>query len=118
MVPNPIYEPSTPIYESVEDPQWKALIKKVHDPTDSYKDPRYFNVPPAVPSVPPPRKPVVPMEPEEKGTEEIKASFSPGFPAGDECYTVMNSAGTLSRQNSHALGTLPVGDEYVTISAK
>ncbi len=123
MIPNPIYEPSTPIYESIEDPSWKALIKDAQSPNES-KDPRYINSPPPLPATLPPHKPMAKSElkdREEKEAERIQASFCDshqGFRAGDECYTVMNPAGTLSRHNSQVPNSLPcIGDEYVTIAS-
>ena len=73
------------------------------------KGPRYYEMPPPMP----PRKfSHVDLMPEEK---EAQAPFHDmTFPGGDECYTMMNSAGTLSRQTS-MVSPPPVADEYVTI---
>ncbi len=121
MVSNPIYEPSTPEYECIDDPNWKALTKQLRDQRVEATDPRYFNIPPPLPASPPPCKPTgIEIEPEEKEAEKLRASFCSATDQrsgdGDDCYAVMKPAGAFSCPNLPAVAPTAADDEYVTIA--
>ena len=104
MAVNPIYEPSSPVYDFI-DPELKPLVKPKLPPTPP--DPRYYDVPPSIPpprnlktvtnppEIPPPRKAVANKEKpsSKKKVEQLQTSFSNAMALPEvECYTVMNPA--------------------------
>lgn len=123
MVSNPIYEPSTPEYEYLDDPSWKVLTSQPQSPVESSNNPRYFNIPPPLPTSPPPCKHTKGFEAEQTDVETLRASFCNGLPEGDECYAIMRPVEMPSSQSlkvprpCSTRSSSAMDDEYVTIAS-